>query len=752
MSKEKVKQIRDYSLVGKESERAISKGLAGAVWYTSPIPRAKMIELLQRRNGPAVRDTLLWLGLIIGFAFLTVKLWGSWWAVVPYLAYCVLYASTSDSRWHESSHGTAFKSDWMNNALYEMASFMVFRQSTVWRYSHTRHHSDTLVRGRDPEISVPRPPDIKAIILNFFGLSAPPNEMRKIMIHASGKIDEEVATYLPAYENKKVIFKARVYLAIYLTVILASILFKTPFPIMFIGLPTLFGSWLMPIYGLTQHAGLSENVLDHRLNCRTVYMNRIHRFLYWNMNYHIEHHMFPLVPYHALPKLHELMKDDCPPPYRGIINTFKEIIPAVRKQVKDPGYFVERELPSESIPQQINESVSIKKEDADKDGWIKVCCEDEMVYNEILRVDCGDATFALYKLPGDKFYATEGICTHGNTHLADGLIVGNQIECAKHNGRFKIEDGSVQRPPVCLGLSTYEVKTKDGFVYLNLNASYHYDARDRIPFKVVSNDNVATFIKELVLEPINGDAFNFKPGEYIHLEIPAHQTRFKEMLITEPYRSAWEQLKLFENFASNHTKTRRNYSMANNPFQEKQLRFNVRIATPPPGKNVKAGVGSSFVFNLKEGDLVNATGPFGDFHIKDTDQEMVYIGGGAGMAPLRSHISHLFETEKTKRKVSYWYGARSLQELFYDDYFNELADKHPHFDFHVALSEPLPSDNWESHVGFIHQVVEEQYLKKIKDIGNVEFYLCGPPAMIEACKELLAKYGVHEEAIAYDEF
>ncbi|GAF02700.1 NADH:ubiquinone reductase (Na(+)-transporting) subunit F [Saccharicrinis fermentans] len=746
------KQIRDYSLLGEESGLAVSKGLAEAVWYTTPVPREKMIELLQRKNGPAIRDTLIWFGLMVGFAILTVVFWGSWWVLLPYLAYSVLYASTSDSRWHESSHGTAFKSDWMNNVLYEIASFMVFRQSTVWRYSHTRHHSDTLVRGRDPEISVPRPPDILGIILNFWGLKAMPSEMRKIWIHASGKIDKEVATYLPEYEHEKVILKARIYLAIYLVVILMSIFLATPLPIMFIGLPVIFGSWLMPVYGLTQHAGLSENVLDHRLNCRTVYMNRIHRFLYWNMNYHIEHHMFPLVPYHALPQLHALIKYDCPPAYNGIIETFKEIVPAVLKQVKDPSYFVERKLPQNAHVEEATTSMIVHRADADEAGWVEVCKERDMVLNEVVRVDCQDATFALYKLGGDQYYATEGICTHGNAHLADGLIVGNQIECAKHNGRFKIEDGSVQRPPVCLGLSTHEVKTRDGHVYLNLNTAHRYDKGDRIQCKVVRNNNVATFIKELVLEPVNGKGLSFTAGEYIQLEIPAYHIRFSEMHISEPYRSAWEQERVFENFASNHTKTRRNYSMANNPDQGNQLIFNVRIATPPSGKKVKAGVGSSFVFNLKQGDLVYVSGPFGDFHVKESEKEMVYIGGGAGMAPLRSHLSNLLETRRSKRKVSYWYGARSLQELYYDDYFKELESCHENFSFNVALSAPQDSDHWNSHTGFIHEVVEKNYLNKRTDLSELEFYLCGPPNMIKACLKMLENKGVSSDVISYDEF
>ena len=462
--------LRDYSLIGVESKRAVELGLADAEWYKSSIPRDKMRELLVRKDGPAIRDTILWFSLIFGSGYLVFMWWGSWVVVFPYLIYSVLYASTSDSRWHESSHGTAFKTDWMNNALYEIASFMVFRQSTVWRWSHARHHSDTIIRGRDPEIAVPRPPSIRKIILKFFGISGASAEMRKMISHAAGRINPEVATYLPEHEYKKVIFKARVYLSIFLFVIALSIIYGTILPLMFIGLPTLFGTWLMPVYGLTQHAGLDENILDHRLNCRTVYMNRVHRFLYWNMNYHVEHHMFPLVPYHALPKLHELMKDDCPKPYNGIIEAFKEIIPTILKQRKDPTYFVVRKLPETALVKNTrSKNRFVGSEEKLADGKIEVCSTSDLPKGEVVRFDFDSKTYAVYRTGEDKYYATEGICTHGNAHLGDGVVIGDMAECAKHNGRFSLKDGSPKRAPVCIGINTYEASAFNGKIYLKLS-------------------------------------------------------------------------------------------------------------------------------------------------------------------------------------------------------------------------------------------------------------------------------------------
>ena len=183
--------LSDYSLTGADSEKAVERGLASATWYTSPIPREKMRELLMRRDGPAIRDTIIWFGILIASGVSGYLLWGTWWAIIPFAIYGVVYGSSSDSRWHESSHGTAFKTDWMNNLLYEISSFMVMRESTIWRWSHTRHHSDTIIVGRDPEIAVPRPPNIKNFILAFFGVPGAISYIKKIMLHCTGRLDPE---------------------------------------------------------------------------------------------------------------------------------------------------------------------------------------------------------------------------------------------------------------------------------------------------------------------------------------------------------------------------------------------------------------------------------------------------------------------------------------------------------------------------------------------------------------------------------
>jgi len=526
-------------------------------------------------------------------------------------------------------------------------------------------------------------------------------------------------------------------------------------PVFLFILPQLFGTWLMIIHNTTQHAGLAENVLDHRLNCRTVYMNPISRFIYWNMNYHIEHHMFPLVPYHALPKLHKLIKEDCPPVYPSIYSAWSEILPTILKQVQDPSYHVKRKLP-EPI-KKINDSILRSDAIPDLNGWIEVCSTTSLGNEDVIRFDHTKRTFAIHRDVHGKLYATDGICTHGNTHLSEGLVKGKIIECPKHNGRFNLADGSPARTPICRGLATYPIEERAGQIWLNIEMAGGDGARHEKSYKlsVVSNKNVSTFIKELVFEPVDkNEKIEFIPGDYIQIDIPRYERiNFNDFDIPEPYASVWKSQGIFKLTSINSASERRNnYSIASNCATERTLKFNVRIATPPSGQDCPPGIGSSYVFNLKPGDKVTAIGSFGDFHIKPTQKEMVYIGGGAGMAPIRAHIAHLFENESTKRKVSYWYGARSKQEIFYSEYFMNLAKEFHNFKFQLALSDPLIDDHWSGHKGFIHEVVFEKYLKDQPNRKAMEFYLCGPPMMIKACIKMLTDLGVTMEQIAFDEF
>jgi fatty acid desaturase len=337
---------RDYSLVGPESKRAEETGLASGNWYRAPIPRKRLKELMQRSDGPAIRDTIIWFAAFIVTGGLAVYFWPSWWALPFFLAYGVLYGSSTDSRWHECGHGTAFRTMWMNNVIYHIACFMIMREPTVWRWSHTRHHTDTIIVGRDPEIAIMRPAVIAKAVAGFFGIPQVWAVTKSLIRHAAGRLSDEEATFIPEMERSKVYLTARIWLALHLAVVALAISMGSILPMLLVGpLPTMYGTWLHVVTGYTQHAGLAEDTLDHRLNSRTVYMNPVIRFLYWNMNYHIEHHMFPMIPYHALPQLHEEMKPYCPKPYPSIFAAYREIIPAVLRQAKDPTYFVKRELP-----------------------------------------------------------------------------------------------------------------------------------------------------------------------------------------------------------------------------------------------------------------------------------------------------------------------------------------------------------------------------------------------------------------------
>jgi Na+-transporting NADH:ubiquinone oxidoreductase subunit F len=276
--------------------------------------------------------------------------------------------------------------------------------------------------------------------------------------------------------------------------------------------------------------------------------------------------------------------------------------------------------------------------------------------------------------------------------------------------------------------------------------------------EVVSNRNVATFIKEFVVRLPEGETMDFRPGEYVQIDVPKFDISFKDMDIEEEFRDEWDKFNMWDLKTKNSEETMRAYSMANHPAEGNIIMLNIRIATPPWDRkknkfmNVPPGICSSYVFTRKPGDKVMMSGPYGEFHIKDTGNEMIYIGGGAGMAPLRSHIFHLFHTLKTNRKVSYWYGARSRREIFYEEMFRKIEEEYPNFTFNLALSEPLPEDNWEGYTGFIHQVLYDEYLSKMDEPEEIEYYLCGPPLMNDAVLKLLYELGIPDENVAFDDF
>jgi len=277
--------------------------------------------------------------------------------------------------------------------------------------------------------------------------------------------------------------------------------------------------------------------------------------------------------------------------------------------------------------------------------------------------------------------------------------------------------------------------------------------------EVISNRNVATFIKEFVIRLPEGETLDFQSGGYIQIDVPKFSTDFStDVDVEEEFRDEWDKYKIWDLKLKNSEETYRAYSMANHPAEGNIVKLNIRIATPPWDKSrgafmkVPPGICSSYVFSRKPGDRVMVSGPYGEFFIKDTDREMIYVGGGAGMAPMRSHIFHLFHTLATGRKVSYWYGARSMREIFYEDEFREIEKKFPNFSFNIALSEPLPEDNWEGMTGFIHQVLYDEYLGKLEEPEEIEYYMCGPPMMNDAVQNLLYNLGVPDEMVDFDDF
>ena len=269
--------------------------------------------------------------------------------------------------------------------------------------------------------------------------------------------------------------------------------------------------------------------------------------------------------------------------------------------------------------------------------------------------------------------------------------------------------------------------------------------------EVISNNNQATFIKELLLKIPDGEDVLFKAGGYIQIEAPAHKVRYADFDIPEEYRGDWVKYGLFDLVSTVDEDVLRAYSMANYPDEKGTIMLNVRIATPPKA-GMAPGKMSSYIFNLKAGDKVTISGPFGEFFVKETDAEMVFVGGGAGMAPMRSHIFNQLKSVKTKRKMSFWYGARSTREVFYQQDFDQLAAENDNFVWHVALSDPLPEDNWTGYTGFIHTVLYENYLKQHKAPEDCEFYMCGPPIMNASVIAMLESLGVESENILLDDF
>lgn len=465
----------DYRLGGEADRQAVAAGLADATWYQSPVDPEVLRSLTRRTNKEAAVNSVLYFSLLIGSGIWAYSTLWSWWTVPALFVYGTLYGSSADPRWHECGHGTAFRTGWLNDLVYYPASFMMLRDPTVWRWSHVRHHSDTIVVGRDPEVVLRRPPQIHEWVMGLFSLSSGPKAMRRTVVHATGRISAADRSYIPQSAQRKVQFEAMGFVAIWGAVLAWCIVSRSATPLLFFVGPSFYGAWLVHMFGTTQHLGLQENVLDHRLNTRTVYMNPVLRFLYWNMNYHCEHHMYPTVPSHALPKLHQAIKDDLVTPTPSVVAAYREIVPALLKQRRDPTYEIPRVLPqSVGRPSRPGDTATSERRleaiPTEDPNWFVACAIGELADGELARVDIGERTFVLCSMAGE-FHLLDGICTHSRkVHLAGGLIVDGQIECPKHNGRFDVCSGGPTRAPVSVPLGSYPVEIRDQQVHVRITS------------------------------------------------------------------------------------------------------------------------------------------------------------------------------------------------------------------------------------------------------------------------------------------
>ncbi len=372
------------------------------------------------------------------------------------------------------------------------------------------------------------------------------------------------------------------------------------------------------------------------------------------------------------------------------------------------------------------------------------------------------------EINGEKSLEVEPGTNILSTLSANGIFLPSACGGGGTCGMCKCQvvEGGGEILPTEVGF--FSRREQQNFWRLGCQVKIRNDIRIKIPdavlgikkweCEVVSNHNVATFIKEFVVKLPEGENLVFESGSYIQIDVPELAVNFSDMVVEPEYRDEWDKYKMWDLHMKNPEPTFRAYSMANHPAEGNIVMLNIRIATPPWDAakcgfaNVNPGICSSYIFSRKPGDKVFISGPYGEFHIKRTQREMIYIGGGAGMAPLRSHIFHLFHTEKTNRKVSYWYGARSRREVFYEEEFNQIARDFPNFSYNLALSEPKPEDNWTGLKGFIHQVLYDHYLSQHEEPEEIEFYLCGPPQMNDAVLKMLYNLGVPDEMIAFDDF
>jgi Na+-transporting NADH:ubiquinone oxidoreductase subunit F len=455
---------RDYSLTGPDAEAAKAAGFENADWYHAPIDPERLKVLMVRRNGRPAFDAILWIVLLVGFGTLAFLTLGTWWAIPAFAVFGTLWGGSGDARWHENGHGTVFRARWANDVMYNISSFMMLREPTMWRWQHVRHHSNTQIVGLDPEVSVKRPPSLLAVGLNYLNLINGPKMVAKMVGHAFGHIDEYTRVIVPADDLRRVVWEARVFVLILVGALVAAIDAGTIVPLLFVDLPSFYGAWFMWFCAVTQHAGLREDVLDHRMSTRTVYINPVFRFLYLNMNYHVEHHMFPAVPYYNLPALHEEIKAYLPPPKTSVLAAYREILHALKMQRKNPTWEIDRHWkpPVEATRDEAG-TVILRPVPMDSSlGELDLGPTTILAPGELAPAEIEGKNYVLCRMLDGTYALADGVCTHGRTLLATGFLDDCIIECPKHNGRFDIRTGEAIRLPARKPLGTYPVAERAG--------------------------------------------------------------------------------------------------------------------------------------------------------------------------------------------------------------------------------------------------------------------------------------------------
>jgi len=461
---------RDYSPAGPSNAAAVAAGLANAAWFMADIDPARLRELQQRSNGRAALDTLLWLALLAGIGTVAWQTAWSWWSIPLFFIYGALYDGGGSSRRHECQHGTAFRTAWLNDAVDRLTAFLMISSPTASKWSHFRHHTDTIIVGRDLEIRMHRPTTVGEMLWKLTAIPTAPLKPVTIVKQAFGHIDAVTAEFVPPSERRKVVMESRLTIAGYACVIAWCFAVQSIMPLMLIGLPAIYGSWLTVFFSIIQHSGMREDVTDHRLNSRTIYMDPVWRFVYVNMNYHIEHHMFPTVPYRSLPALHAEIKDQLPPTLPNVRSRVREVIDTIRRMQRDPNYELPLELPPvrNASRHRLGTEFNLPPERL-ADGTIDCGALESLSIGELRAFTIDGHEYVLGRLDASTVVIADGQCTHQNASLADGVLVEGCFECPKHNARFDARTGACRRMPAKIPLNVYDVTIRNGRIITSLS-------------------------------------------------------------------------------------------------------------------------------------------------------------------------------------------------------------------------------------------------------------------------------------------